>query len=368
MVAKKIVDVLPDYLEQILPEKRPKFLAAFKAFKDETPLRLSTTKEFKIPVRPLKGLDVGRVASWVEKNRKITTTKAHKVYIPFEELSQGKKKCSTLRDAFAEIGDGLVAIINEDHMPKGHRMKALKNQHIVLLTYGAKTKRKFGFREQFQTFLSQLAHVDAPAVPRGTPAGVVPLYSVFLSMTRRSATSLYFDLSLDELLRGKTWGKNKKTNEWILWRLMFAHMCAFEMQAVKDNETARTGERQVSEPGSAILFESGKLWHAGMEGLEESTQPEVLLLFQYGLEKIADLFDRRFNAAGGFGQHPWTAAIAQKQLQEVQKSTYDVSKVSLSLMVSENTHTPTGFRNGHVQRSRRGTFCISSDIPRQWSQ
>ena len=365
MVAKKIVDVLPAYLEQILPEKRPKFLAAFKAFKDETPLRLSTTKEFKIPVSPLKVPDVRRVASWVEKN-KIITTKAHKVYIKFEELSQGT--CSTLRDAFAEIGDGLVAKINEEHMPKGHRMKALKNQHIVLLTYGAKTKRKFGFREQFQTFLSQLAHVDAPAVPRGTPAGVVPLYSVFLSMTRRSATSLYFDLSLDELLLGKTWGKNKKTNEWILWRLMFAHMCAFEMQAVEDQETARTGERQVSEPGSAILFESGKLWHAGMEGLSLSTQPEVLLLFQYGLEKIADLFDRRFNAAGGFGQHPWTAAIAQKQLQEVQKSTYDVSKVSLSLMVSENTHTPTGFRNGQVQRSRRGTFCISSDIPRQRSQ
>jgi hypothetical protein len=67
MVAKKIVDVLPDYLEQISPAKRQQFLAAFKAFKDETPLMLSTTKEFKIPVRPLEVPDVGRLASWVEK-------------------------------------------------------------------------------------------------------------------------------------------------------------------------------------------------------------------------------------------------------------------------------------------------------------
>jgi hypothetical protein len=109
----------------------------------------------------------------------------------------------------------------------------------------------------------------------------------------------------------------------------------------------------------------------GMLGWTDWRSPRSLkscFCSQYGLEKIADLFDRHFNAAGGFGQHPWTAAIAQKQLQEVQKSTYDVSKVSLSLMVSENTHTPTGFRNGHVQRSRRGTFCISSNIPRQRSQ
>jgi hypothetical protein len=366
MVAKKIVDVLPDYLEQISPAKRQQFLAAFKAFKDETPLKLSTTKEFKIPVRPLEVPDVGRLASWVEKKKKIRTTKARKVYVGFGELAQGE--CSALRDAFAKIADGMVAKINEEHMPQGHRMAEMKKQHIVLLTYGAKTERKFGFREQLQKFLNQLAHVDAPAVPRGTPAGVVPLYSLFVTMTRRSATSLYFDLSLDELLCGKTWGEDEQTNEWILWRLMFAHMCAFEMQAVKDKETARTGERQVSEPGSAILFESGKLWHAGMEGLGESTQPEVLLLLQYCLKPILEKFDRCFNAAGGFGQHPWTAEIAQTQLQEVQEYTYDVSEVSLSLMVSENTHTPTGFRNGHVQRSRRGTFSISSDIPRQRSQ
>jgi hypothetical protein len=332
MVAKKIVDVLPNYLEQISPAKKLEFLAAFEAFKAKTPLKLSTTKEFMIPVRPLEVADVGRLASWVGgRNRRITTTKARKVYVKFAKLAKGN--CSKLRDAFAETAHGMVAKINKEHMPQGHRMAEMKQQHIVLLTYGAKTKRRFGFREELQIFLNQLAHVDAPAVPRGTPAGVVPLYSLFVSMTRRSATSLYFDLSLDELLCGKTWGEDEQTNEWILWRLMFAHMCAFEMQAVKDKETERTGERQVSEPGSAILFEPGKLWHAGMEGLEESTQPEVLLLLQYGLERIVEQFDRCFNAAGGFGQHPWTAEIAQTQLQEVQEYTHDLSKVSLSLML-----------------------------------
>jgi hypothetical protein len=166
---------------------------------------------------------------------------------------------------------------------------------------------------------------------------VDPFLTVFYTLTPRAEEVLYFDWRLDELLQGKTWGEDEKTNKWILWRLYFAHRCAFEMQAAINEEAVRTGTRRVCKPGNVKVFRPDRLWHAGMEGLHESKQPEVLLVLEYALAPIAEHFETHFNATGGFGQHAWTPAIARSQLAEVKR--IHISEVSVSLGWSLKTLT-----------------------------
>jgi hypothetical protein len=99
---------------------------------------------------------------------------------------------------------------------------------------------------------------------------VEAFYSAFFTMTKKSATRMYFDMSLEELLDGKTWGDDAETNEWILRQLMFAHMFAFEIQNAKDKEAVKNGEWEASLPGSVEFFRPGSRWHSGNEGLMES--------------------------------------------------------------------------------------------------
>ena len=234
---------------------------------------------------------------------------------------------------FAKIGDDLLDFINKtlSKHPRKQSMRQLKNKHIIILTYGVNTQRRFQFREKRQLKRrGQLPHLDSPAVIRELPPGMVPFLSVFVTMTERSETSYYFDWGLDELLQGKTWGVDEKTNNWILRRLYFAHRCAFEMQADLNKEAERTGKWRVCKPGNVNFFRPDHCWHAGMEGLNESKLPEVLLLFQFAWEPIADFFNKNFDANGGFGQYAWDAQIAGWQLEEVQQRTYDFSQVSLS--------------------------------------
>ena len=109
------------------------------------------------------------------------------------------------------------------------------------------------------------------------------------------------------------------------------------MQAALNEEEVRAGTRRVCKPGNVKVFRSDRLWHAGMEGLHESKQPEVLLVIQFALASIAKYFETHFNATGGFGQHAWTPEIACSQLAEVER--LHISKVSVSLGWSLKTLT-----------------------------
>ena len=189
----------------------------------------------------------------------------------------------------------------------------------MLVTFGPNMKIKFQFDEARQKWVGQLAHLDAPARVEGVEDGEHAFMSAFVSMTDRSATHHFFDMSLHELLQGKTWSETSpEEDDWILRRLCFAHMAAFEMQ---QPET-----KKVSKAGSARFFDPCLRWHAGQEALEESTLPEVVLLFQFALEPIAPFYDRYFNSKGGFGQHAWDEYTAGRQLLEVQKNTYTLEE------------------------------------------
>lgn len=363
---KLIPDVPPDYANSIPVVKREKFKRDYQAWRAKIMPGLrkqkleSEEQKFKLKVRTLNDEDLGQLAAWVDRVE-ADTTFGSKVYAKFERVSQG---CPQLGAEFAAVADVMQKIVDEK-LPK-QRMLPMKNHHIALLSYGPNVKRDWDFKPQQRK--NQLHHLDAPAVVKGLPKGVVAFQSGFVTMTKhRAATRHAFDLDLEELLEGKTWGEDEETNEWILWRLYFAHMLAFEMHAEQDEEAAKSGDWEVSEAGWGELFDPRRRWHAGMEGLRESTLPEVVLLLQYAYEPIAEYFDKYLNVTGGFGQHPWTYATACEQLKEVQAHSFVFSRVSLSMMASENTHPPTGFFS-HVRCSRRRTFCISSEVRRRRSQ
>lgn len=179
----------------------------------------------------------------------------------------------------------------------------MKQQDMLLFTFGRDMECYMKFNERLQKYLGQLPHLDAPAGVLGVPAGVVPFWSAFFSLTKRSATQHCFDMDLQALLQGKTWSDVSGENQWILWRRCFAHMAAFEMM--------QAGTQKVCQAVSAIFFDPSKRWHAGQEALKDSKLPEVLLLFQFAWEPLAPFYDRNFKNTGGFGLHAWNAQTAK---------------------------------------------------------
>ena len=315
--------------------ERPQFLEKYEAWKAAKKPKLDEEKEFQLHAR-LSNEDHRQLAQWVEENvivddTGINTTFGDKVYVPFERLEKDLPKMAA---EFIAIGEELLEWINQQ-LPEKNKMLRLKRQCLVLLTYGPNTQRGFDFKKKAKRrtggqppLKGQLPHTDAPSVPRGLPPGVEAFYSAFYSMTKRSSTRMFFDMSLDELLDGKTWGEDAETNKWILWQLMFAHMFAFEIQAAKNEEAVKTGEWEVSEPGRVDWFRPGSRWHSGNVGLNQSTLPEVVLLFELAWFKIADFYDNNFNDGGGFGQHPWNDKVAESQLKEVQEHTFNMSQIT----------------------------------------
>jgi hypothetical protein len=321
--------------------ERTQFLEKYEAWKAAKNPKLDEEKEFQLQHARLSNEDHMQLAEWVENkvdDTAIKTTFGDKVYVTFESLEQDLPQMAA---EFIAIGEELLKWINQQ-LPETNKMLRLKRQCLVLLTYGPNTQRGFDFREGKKQkrrkgkrrpkitppMKGQLPHTDAPSVPRGLPAGVEAFYSAFYTMTPRSSTSMYFDMTLDELLDGKTWGEDAETNKWILWQLMFAHMFAFEIQATKNEAAVKNGEWEVSEPGRVDWFRPGSRWHAGNVGLNQSTLPEVVLLFEFAWWEIADFFANNFNDGGGFGQHPWDDKVAESQLKEVQKHTFNMSQIT----------------------------------------
>jgi hypothetical protein len=316
--------------------ERQHFLEKYEAWKAAKKPKLDEEKEFQLHAR-LSNEDHRQLAQWVEDtvtvdDPAINTTFGDKVYVTFERLEKDFPKMAA---EFIAIGENLLEWKNQQ-LPEKNKMLRLKRQCLVLLTYGPNTQRGFDFRNAKKSkrrggrppLKGQLPHTDAPSVPRGLPPDVEAFYSAFYSMTKRSSTRMFFDMSLDELLDGKTWGEDAETNKWILWQLMFAHMFAFEIQAAKNEEAVKTGEWEVSEPGRVDWFRPGSRWHSGNVGLNQSTLPEVVLLFEFAWFKIAKFYDNNFNAGGGFGQHPWDDKVAESQLKEVQEHTFNMSQIT----------------------------------------
>ena len=329
MVASKIIpDVLPDYTEGMTAAERTQFLEEYEAWKAETKLELSEEKS-EIKVRALNDDDRSQLAAWVDAND-LPTTFGAKVYGGFKNLAM---TLPALASEFDDIGKGLLETLNSK-LPEDNRMVRMKNQELALLTYGPNAPRVWDFKQRKkkskrkgQNLKGQLPHIDAPAPVPDIPVKIEPFYSSFVTMTpKRSATRMFFDMDLAELLGGKTWGKDVETNKWILRRLQFVHMRAFEIQAEKNQQAVKAGEWEVSEAGRVEWFRPGSRWHSGNVGLNESTLPEVVLLFEFAWEPIAKFFDERFNAAGGFGQHIWDNKVASTMLKEVQEHTFNMSQ------------------------------------------
>ena len=323
----------PDYLGSIPAAEQEQFLDNYETWKATKKPKLKDEKKVHLPNRHLNDEERRRLAKMVEddvndKNeQEIDTTFGDKAYFTFDRLA---RECPEMARQFIEIGEELLERTNQQ-LPEGNKMLLLKRQCLVLLTYGPRTTRNFDFRivrKGVPKLKGQLPHIDAPSVVLDLPSGVEAFLSAFFTMTKRSATRMYFDMSLDELLDGKTWGDDAETNEWILRQLMFAHMFAFEIQASKNDEAVKNGQWEASPPGSVEFFRPGSRWHSGNEGLMESELPEVVLLFEFAWEPIAAFYDTHFYAEGGFGQHPWNAKTASYQLGKVRKHTHSLSQAT----------------------------------------
>ena len=323
------------------PGEKKQFLEEYAIWKADTKLKLQRNK-YTMDVGALSDEERRALHEWAieqEITGVVAATAAHKVYAPLHKLFEGRCALAARLDKF---GDSIVQTMNEKRNPEYVAMR-LKRQDVFLLTYHAEMECVFEFDERVQKRAGQLGHLDAPAKAPEAPEGVVVQESAFVTMTPRAETSMFFDLSLEELLDGKTWStkkKDKETNEWILRRLQFAHMATFEMQAEKEKEAERTGSFAVCEVGTVDVFRGDLRWHAGNAPLKKSRLPEVVLLFQFSWFRYAAFLDRYLDITGGFGQHEWTAKTAASQLKEVRDNTFSLSQVFLNSSGNMTPHPP----------------------------
>ena len=329
--------IRPDYLKLLKLSKKGKkqFLEEYKKWKDETDLKFSTEEFALDDLRALTDQEVLALVAWLETIT-FNTTAGHKVYVNVTQMAEGRAEFPVIGDLATDldvIGDRLCAILREK---TGLPYKRLKAQDLLLMTFGAHMTCKTKWKFPRPKYIGQLAHLDAPALVEGIDDGA-PIVSAFVSLTDRAATQHCFDLGLDELLQGKTWSEDEEDNKWILWRLCFAHMAAFE---------AKMSESAVCQAGSVTFFDPYTRWHAGQEALLTSKVPEVLVLFQFALEPIAAFYDQNFQANVGFGQHAWTPEQAEQQLREIQENTFNLAQIQWIIAERERVSERGGDEGG----------------------
>jgi hypothetical protein len=140
-------------------------------------------------VRTLTDDDRRKLGEWIDETKEILTTFGDKVYDSFANLA---KALPAMASEFDDIGKGLLETLNKK-LPEDNRMARMKNQELVILTFGPQMKRNWVARSRKQPkkkgqppdrLLGQLPHIDAPATVPDIPVAVVPFYSCFVSMTR----------------------------------------------------------------------------------------------------------------------------------------------------------------------------------------
>ena len=332
---KLIPEVPPDYFRTIAKKDKDAWLQGKEEFKKE--FRQSSIQESVLKVRVLEDADVAVLLMRMEELTAagvVNQTVALKEYVGLKHLAGGAS--AQLAAEFKKYGDEILRAINESSKRKWRR---LEEKDLLLLTWGAHMAQcpnpKVNGRREYLNGelerLQQLGHLDLPSWLIGLDDEEVEAFlTAFLGMTKRSATQFYGEMSLKQLLQGRKWSTaTKEDKKRILWRLQYAHMHTFEMQAERNATAVSNGEWESREGGTLIVMDPTKCWHAGQPALRGSTMPEVLLLFQFVEEDYAAYFDVNLNTDGGFGQYPWTAARAEYMLKEAEEDTRHVSQVSL---------------------------------------
>lgn len=318
-----VVDVFPEYLSKMTEEDKQEFLKAAKEWKPEFDkvIAQSVTTKFPIMVRALTDEDIEVVVQSVQSVTREETF-GRKWYVGLKKL-YGLKKFKKL--LAAEI-EGYHEIIRKKFNPPGSpTYLRMDKKDLCLVNWGAHMEDCPTFKREDQE--DQLGHVDIPATVKGLER---PFRTAILSLTERAETLIFYDMSVEELLEGKSWSQGTEAErKRILWRLMYAHQRTFEMQAAQYEFAKCNGDRKSCEAGTVHAFYPDTTVHAGQAALEKSTRPEVFLLFQFGREEVARYFNKYLNADDGFGQHPWTYEMADRMLMRVERDNRNVSQVSL---------------------------------------
>ena len=320
-------DNFPDYVKSMPEEDRQAFLKACDEWKPEfdAAIAASSTRKFKIALRPLTEKDMEAFLSCVEEVES-RQTRGKKTYVSLKALYDHPKSKYLAVEFFA-YGEKIVGKIN---LADDLKLVLLKNKALALVNWGKHMPGCPDFKRA--EFEHQLAHLDVPAPAPGKKKG---LYSAFLSLTRRAETAFYFDMSLEQIMGGRKWTQGTDEDKRIiLWRLCYAHIRAFELQVLETEAAVKNGDWKSCEAGTVHAFDPTTKLHAGQPALKASRTPEVFLLFEYADKEIAPHYDEHLDVDGGFGQHAWHHAAADVMLKRVEQAKHWTPVVSLYLSLS----------------------------------
>jgi hypothetical protein len=308
-------DSVPDYKKKLSKAEKAIWEEEYNIWKEKIPAT-SSMNSFSVELGELSPDDILAIRSVMDdEDFDIDVTKGYRAYFPVRKLSV---KCPPQGLLLDDVAEKVLRIIGQ-----GTGYLRLKNQDILLVTLdendGIMRYAKHQQRHQ------QLGHLDVINAVKGIPEAAKLLLTVFVSLNKRSEPSFYGDMSLARLRSGvDSFTTPQAKNDWLLRQLEFAHTLTFEKQKVLNEEAALRGEWPSCETGTCYAFDPQKEYHAGQPKLRSSKGPELLLILQFALAPMAEFWDSRLNTGEGFGQHAWTAQMAESMLSRADDGTVDL--------------------------------------------